>query len=736
VIVYRNPDRRLVAKQYLEAILLDSMTIGRNDPLTRRFHWAWRALLVVLFASLAESVASANDELIHRALGIEAALYGYPQTGLLDLEALVPRADVAPKDVRIFVYSLYGQAMVQAGKPPAAAELADRLEAEATKEQDLPGLATARLIRSAIESSAGAAAKSSLLAREARTLLKGSDDAFMQYWAALALGTSARTLGQSEEALAALHDALSYAERASNAYRRSSALYQLSVLYLALKQGRESLAASLAAYEDAKAAKSVYAMANAKMGESAAMELLQQPARELAAMQEALAIARNAHSRVAEGRALVNLADIHLRRKQFGEALDAARQALALAQATSDGRLAAASKANMGFSLLGLGHIAEGKRLTDEAVADYERSGATADIVDLIDEYGRDLERLGDYQGALALYHRDKTLTEEIAQATQTRALVELQEKYESEKRIHEISLLNRENQLKTAELANRELEQRVWWSLAALFALSFIVVAVLYRKLRATNRLLAQKNAELGIQSTRDPLTGLYNRRYFQNFITDEHDGSRRRRRDDDRMVRALLLIDIDHFKETNDRFGHALGDAVLVAVARKLRDSLRETDMIVRWGGEEFLVLATTNIDRMDELAARILHGISAAPIMVLDKVIRTTASIGYIPIPLPPSDVPLPWDSAIGLVDMALYMAKVNGRNRAYGIRRLARGDSETLAATERDLEHASKEGLVEMRVVYGPHVASATQVESQSSSDSPVPSAVPLRAAKGG
>jgi hypothetical protein len=60
----------------------------------------------------------------------------------------------------------------------------------------------------------------------------------MQYWAALAFGTSVRTRGQSEEALAALHDALSFAEKAGNAYRRSSALYQLSVLHLALKQGQ------------------------------------------------------------------------------------------------------------------------------------------------------------------------------------------------------------------------------------------------------------------------------------------------------------------------------------------------------------------------------------------------------------------------------------------------------------------------------------------------------------------
>jgi hypothetical protein len=81
-----------------------------------------------------------------------------------------------------------------------------------------------------------------------------------------------------------------------------------------------------------------------------------------------------------------------------------------------------------------------------------------------------------------------------------------------------------------------------------------------------------------------------------------------------------------------------------------------------------------------------------------------------------PLPPTSVPLSWDRAIGLVDMALYMAKVNGRNRAYGLKRLMQDDDEALAAAERDLEHAWKSGLVEMQVTYGPSPASGANERS--------------------
>ena len=677
----------------------------------------WLTRLVSLAALAFSTSAVADADLTQRALAIEATLYGYPKRSLEELAALAPRADAASLRERRFVYGLYGVALVLAGNPSAAADLADRLEAKANAQNDAASLAVALLVRSTYEASVGDAGRSGALARDARALAADSDDDFVEFWAAIAQGTAARTRGQTEEAMASLQDALSLAERARNAYRRSSALYQLSVLFLSLKNGQEALAASLRAFREGEAANSVFAMASARIAESAIMELLDRPARELAAMEEALMIARRGRSQVAEARALINLADIRLRRRDFSDAMNLSRSSLALANSLADPRLVAASKANLGFSLLGLGRIQEGKRLTDEAVTAYERTGATADVATLLGEYGRGLEQLGDAKGALALYHRERKLNDEIALQTRQRALLEVQEKYETERRNHEIELLSRENALKTAELANRAREQRFWWLLAGVFAVSFAVVAVLYRKLRVTNRLLAAKNAELSVQSSRDPLTALYNRRYFQNFMDAESMVPDRRRREDDAMVRVLHLIDIDHFKETNDRFGHALGDAVLVAVAERLRDTLRESDMIARWGGEEFLVFAHAHADRLEEITARILRAVSGTPIALGDKIIRTTVSIGYLPMPLPPSELPLPWDRALGLVDMALYMAKVNGRNRAYGIRRLVRDDPEALAAAERDLERAWKANLIEMHVLYGPSPPSEVSADGE-------------------
>ena len=132
----------------------------------------------------------------------------------------------------------------------------------------------------------------------------------------------------------------------------------------------------------------------------------------------------------------------------------------------------------------------------------------------------------------------------------------------------------------------------------------------------------------------------------------------------------------------------------------------------MIVRWGGEEFLVFVPeTSAEKLDEIATRIMQAIACEPIVHQGSRIRITASIGYAPMPLPPDEVALSWERAISLVDMALYMAKVHGRNRAYGIRGLRRSDDEALATIERDLEKAWENGMVDLHLQPGPDVGAS-------------------------
>jgi diguanylate cyclase (GGDEF)-like protein len=446
-------------------------------------------------------------------------------------------------------------------------------------------------------------------------------------------------------------------------------------------------------------------MAKARMAESAALEIIRDPVAELAAMQDALAIARNAGSSVEECLALINLSDIHLRRRNFRAALDTSRQSLELANKLHDGSLIATSKANMGFALFGLGRMASGKRLAEEALAEYERTGASADIADLLGEYAQHLADAGDYKGALALHGRQQKVFDKILSDARQRDLREMQSKFDSERRIDRI------------ELQNRESEQRYWWLFSIMSLGSLTVVALLYRRVRITNRLLGRRNEELGFHSIRDPLTSLYNRRHFQNFIGEKPADTDRRRGAIERPVQAILLIDLDHFKSINDRFGHASGDAVLIAVAQRLRDALRETDMIVRWGGEEFLVFVpAAPSGELAEIVQRVLRAISAAPISFQGTDLRVTVSVGYAPMLLPPDDIELGWERVLDLADWALYAAKRRGRNRACGIVSFRPADSNAPVTATGDLQRVWHGGVVEADELF----CAATPAMAQDSS----------------
>jgi diguanylate cyclase (GGDEF)-like protein len=686
-----------------------------------------RRLLLALFGVLAAtaavpSMATTSAELTRRGQDIEVHLLGFPKRALTEIRALLQEARAADADSRHFLEALHGQAMVQAGRKDDALQLADQLESEGWAAHDDVLAAIALLIRSSAQSWAGDADRANKLAIEARNLVKSSNSGYVQFWAAMSVGTSARVLGHSDESLSNLQDAFSQADAVQNPYRRAIALYQLSILDLYLKQPDKAFDESVAAYREGKVAGSAYAMAKAKMAEAATLEILNRPQQELAAMQEALAIARNAHSEVTECFALINLADIYLRRRDFKAAHDLSERSLALAQQQDDVGLVAASKANMGFSLFGLGRIDAGKALAEEALAEYERAGASAEIADLLGEYGFYLANAGDFKSALALRDRQQSVVNNIMKTVQEKNVLELQGKFESEKRIREIELLNREKDLQSIEIRNRQFQQRIWWLLAAVFALSFAVVAVLYRKLRTTNHLLAHKNTELSFQSSRDPLTALFNRRHFQNFINETHGEADRRTGAVEQPVQAILLIDLDHFKLINDQFGHAAGDAVLIAVARRLRDTLRETDMIVRWGGEEFLVFVPmAPADRIDEIVSRILHAVSTVPINYMGHYINVTVSIGYSPVLLPPDNIALGWERVLGLVDKALYMAKKNGRNRAYGIGSMRNSGTAAMAAIDADLDQAWQDGIVDLRVVRGTGVPVATAAAAPATGD---------------
>lgn len=219
---------------------------------------------------------------------------------------------------------------------------------------------------------------------------------------------------------------------------------------------------------------------------------------------------------------------------------------------------------------------------------------------------------------------------------------------------------------------------------------------ALLLAHLRGGHRRLQHENQRLTELSERDALTGLTNRRGCESAMRAAWPAAG-----------TLVLLDIDHFKAINDTWGHSAGDSVLTAVASRLRTSLHEDDLIVRWGGEEFLIWLPGLIDvDANRVVARLLASVSGDAFGVGEARIGVTASAGFLSLRVAPSDQSLEWDRAVELVDAALYLAKAQGRNRAYGMRPADSNVAHMLVGQARELETGWRDGRIDLVTIDGP------------------------------
>ncbi len=209
---------------------------------------------------------------------------------------------------------------------------------------------------------------------------------------------------------------------------------------------------------------------------------------------------------------------------------------------------------------------------------------------------------------------------------------------------------------------------------------------AVLYEnmeeKVKERTIQLNDANEKLRELSFHDPLTDLHNRRYTFEFIYDRisqfiqnkkkvlEDGEQRNISINENVI-GVFLLDLDHFKEVNDTYGHASGDSVLIAISKTLKQLVRADDFLVRWGGEEFLIiLYNTKPEYLERFSQRVLEMVRKTPLHVAeDKTIYKTCSLGYAQIPLYMTNPGLlSLEQMINISDYALYCAKENGRNCA--------------------------------------------------------------------
>ncbi len=232
------------------------------------------------------------------------------------------------------------------------------------------------------------------------------------------------------------------------------------------------------------------------------------------------------------------------------------------------------------------------------------------------------------------------------------------------------ILLTGRSEPASSAEALERGADDHVAKPVARRELIARVEVGI---RMVSLQRNLQAANARLRVQATTDPLTGLANRRWGEDVLQTELDRVGR-----GSPVLSLLMIDLDRFKQINDSHGHPAGDEVLRESARRLQRSCRRYDTLIRWGGEEFLLICPgLETSHLESAYARFRGQLSTEPIAIADQVdIHITASFGACT-----ADVHSPMDikGLVAHADRALYEAKDAGRDclRSAGLYRGSAG-----------------------------------------------------------
>ena len=219
-------------------------------------------------------------------------------------------------------------------------------------------------------------------------------------------------------------------------------------------------------------------------------------------------------------------------------------------------------------------------------------------------------------------------------------------------------------------------------WFLPLAAFLVFSLILLDFNRLRRQNaKLESMVNArtqELKQLALWDHLTGAHNRHYLDIVMPSElaklkrHFYATARGETSDSKSLGLAMVDIDHFKNINDTFGHEIGDLALCELAARLKSFIRDSDILIRWGGEEFLlILPQIDYEQMADLCDRLCHHIGQGDIeLPSGQKLSLNISIGFTIFPKDHDPMDYEWRKLVNLADVALYEAKKEGRNRVVG------------------------------------------------------------------
>jgi diguanylate cyclase (GGDEF)-like protein len=621
--------------------------------------------------------------------------------------------------VRSELFKLLFSLHYEAGDKKSVKGIVDALLKLAESQQNQDDIANANICKSLVLMDEGKPELALVQLKQVQSLYGASRDPELQMRLHRAFASVYRNTAQFELALSHSLEALRWSDlqprRKTEA--RLNRLDALASLYVSMKDPVKAMATVQDALALSPLAKKPKIFSSLLITQGVAYTLMKQNDEALLVYQKALKFGIDAGMPATEANALANLADIYLIKQDYKNAELYARQALDKSLAIADPANAAIAQVNVGFALAGQGKIKLGAEYFNEGIKYFEDTDSKADVEAVLGELATVYENAGMYKEALATLRRQQKLSNELFTSNRSKAVAGMQEQFNAEQRQKQIELLGKENALKDADIKNQHLQQLVTILGAVLTVMVGIFVFLMYRRVKKVNEQLQQVNTQLEFHAVRDQLTGLHNRRSFVELMKSRAAlGNAERRAESADNPDCLILLDIDLFKHINDTWGHAAGDSVLTEIAARLKKSVRDSDMVLRWGGEEFLIYSPkSNPSQITRLVARVLHAIGDTPVRVGDLQIPVTVTAGFISLPF--SGVPesaCDWEKTLQIADMALYLGKAHGRNRAYGLSRLLVPYEVAMPILERDLSAAISAKMVDMIEVLGPVQEKAAHV----------------------
>lgn len=574
----------------------------------------------VAAAAAAPSAVESQDEAVMRCFGLRRS---EPAAAIALADSILASASLSIEN-RIKALSCLGMAAGIAGEGQRAVESADGV-VKLLDEHPMPGAFALRALSNAgaIYHTAGQISRAEALYLRAYAVAQGEDAATAQVVTLTNIALiHADYLDAPEIAESYYRKALDLA--AANGYTDLTLLYNHAMNLIRLGRRDEAWSALEQAATEAHRSESPLFMHRLNAERAALLHAHGDSAGARALLNEAIAAQESLPDPEGQALSLVRLSKLQ---RETGDARGSLRSAEAAIQRVGDGT--------------------------------FHRA-----LVEALDASVAAHAALGHVGAALAAAERRHALQMSTIKAYERDALAGLQAQLQDAAGLREIERLRHESDL-TALRMDRDRLLRNWIiAVALLLVAGGIAFGLLQRRLH-------RRLAEL---SRVDMLTGLVNRRAATERLGQRF-GAGKPSATDARDV--LLLIDVDRFKDINDRFGHDVGDRVLAEVSARLKAACRPDDLVARWGGEEFLVACPGLSQEQACVVAERLRTAADAPIQLApDHPLSVTVSVGFAPYPFyvdgPAADErPITWQDVTKLADRALYAVKNSGRNAWAGL-----------------------------------------------------------------